>query len=104
MKRYFSACITALSILLVAACGKEPPVSPDTGEYPYSLSVWNEDYTEELALSKMGLVELSSVESTPSWIGGITLSQDPEKEITFARIEVKRTLDLPLQRACRVYE
>ena len=95
MKRYFSACITALSILLVAACGKEPPVSPDTGEYPYSLSVWNEDYTEELALSKMGLVELSSVESTPSWIGGITLSQDPEKEITFARIEVKRTLDLP---------
>ena len=95
MKRYFSACITALSILLVAACGKEPPVSPDTGEYPYSLSVWNEDYTEELALSKMGLVELSSVESTPSWIGGVTLSQDPEKEITFARIEVKRTLDLP---------
>ena len=57
MKRYFSVCLTALSILLLAACGKEPPVSPDTEEYPYSLSVWNEDYTEEVALSKMGLLE-----------------------------------------------
>ena len=95
MKKGISTFLAALSILLLTSCGKEPLVVPDTGEYPYALSVWNEDYTEEIALSKMGLVELSSVESTPSWISGVTLSQDAEKEITYARIGVKRTANLP---------
>lgn len=94
MKRTIGAFLTTLSFLLLAACAKETPVSSDTGEYPYALSVWNLNYTEEFALSKMGLVELSSVESIPSWIGGVTLSQDADKETTFAHIEVKRTVDL----------
>lgn len=102
MKSCFSAAVAALSILLLAACHHEEPIIPDTGEYPYAFSVWNQDYTEEFALDKMGLVELSSVESVPSWVGGVTLSQDTGKELTFAHIEIKRTVNLPSEQTADI--
>ena len=93
MNRHLTALICAF-LLVLCGCQREPIV-PNEGTYSFGLSVWNEDYTEDFALDKMGLVELSSVESLPSWIGGVSLSQDTDRDVTFAHIDVKRTSDLP---------
>lgn len=95
MKQIKAFALAAICCLVAFSCERESPVPPETenetGNYSFAASVWNEDYTEELVLEKMGEVSILSVESLPSWISGITLSKDLAEGNSIAQIEVKRT-------------
>lgn len=96
MKRIIDIVFAAFLCILPLACEKSPESEKivDNGVYPFSMSVWNQDYTDELVLEKMGQVEIASVEALPSWISGVTLSPDITGGNSVAQIAVKRTLEL----------
>lgn len=92
MRRHIIAsAFAAVSLLLPISCQRGGElIPPDDGIYPYNFSVWNQDYTEELVLDKMGEVALSSVDGLPSWIRSVTLSTELAKGNSVALIDIKR--------------
>ena len=103
MKKFVKNIPAAVLLLFAAACAKDPIEEPTvTGDFPFSLSVLNSDYTEEFVLEKMGALTLSSVEGLPSWVKGITLSQELTGGNSVARIEVKSTPDLEDKQEAKV--
>lgn len=79
------------AITLLLSCQKEKdPIATDDGIYPFTFSVWNQDYTEELVLDRMGEVVIASVEGIPSWVSSVTLSPELAKGNSVALIGIKR--------------
>ena len=92
MNRHITALFCAF-LLVLFGCQREPMV-PDGSTYSFDLSVWNEDYTDELVLDRVGQVSLTSVENLPSWINKITLDQNLQGGNSVALIDVKSTPEL----------
>lgn len=101
MKARFFLLIGLLGLL--AACEREKEQEPITpGNYEFGLTVRNQDYTENVVLAGLGFTGLTSVENLPSWVTGISLSEESFQGDPVALVEVKADRDMEESRSAVV--
>jgi hypothetical protein len=92
--------LAALAAALTTACYREPIPVPDIDDktYEFGLVVRNTDYTEEVVLEGVGETSLVSADNLPSWVGGVSLSEESVRGNPVALVDVKGDMDLKEER------